>query len=42
MNHGQYRLEIERLANKNVDIVGVNRVDTFLITPEEIIKAYND
>ena len=42
MNHGQYRQEIERLANKNVDLVGVNRVDTFLITPEEIIEAYRD
>ncbi len=41
MNHGQYRHEIERLANENVNIVGVNRVDTFLITPEEIIKAYH-
>ncbi|HBN45028.1 MAG TPA: pyruvate flavodoxin/ferredoxin oxidoreductase [Candidatus Marinimicrobia bacterium] len=40
MNHGQYRHEIERLANENVDLIGVNRVDTFLITPEEIIEAY--
>ena len=41
MNHGQYRYEIERLADKNVDLIGVNRVDTFLITPDEIIEAYH-
>ena len=40
MNHGQYRHEIERYTNENVHLIGVNRVDTFLITPDEIIEAY--
>ena len=41
MNHGQYRQEIERLTNGTIELVGVNRVDTFLITPEEIVEAYH-
>tara|TARA_Y100000031_G_C8226347_1_gene388551 strand:+ start:134 stop:1228 length:1095 start_codon:yes stop_codon:yes gene_type:complete len=41
MNHGQYRHEIQRLVNSDVELVGVNRVDTFLITPREIITAYH-
>ena len=41
MNHGQYRHEIERLTNDTIELVGVNRVDTFLITPEEIVEAYH-
>jgi 2-oxoglutarate ferredoxin oxidoreductase subunit alpha len=41
MNHGQYRQEIERLTNGTIDLVGVNRVDTFLITPEEIMESYH-
>ena len=40
MNHGQYRHEIERLTNGTIELIGVNRVDTFLITPEEIMDAY--
>ena len=40
MNHGQYRHEIERLTNGAIELVGVNRVDTFLITPEDITDAY--
>ncbi len=40
MNHGQYRHEIERLTNGTIELVSVNRVDTFLITPEEIMEAY--
>ena len=40
MNHGQYRHEIERLTNNEIQLIGVNRVDTFLITPEEIVEAY--
>ena len=41
MNHGQYRHEIKRLTNNEIQLVGVNRVDTFLITPEEIVEAYS-
>ncbi len=40
MNHGQYLREIERLIDRNVELVGINRVDTILITPEEITSAY--
>ena len=41
MNHGQYRHEFERLTNDEIELVGVNKVDTFLITPEEIMAAYH-
>ena len=41
MNHGQYRHEIERLTNDEIELVGVNKVNTFLITPEEIMAAYH-
>ena len=41
MNHGQYRKEIERFVDRDVDVIGVNRVDTILITPEEIMDAYH-
>ncbi len=40
LNLGQYRLEIERLAcRKEVEVVGVHRVDGELITPQEILEA---
>lgn len=41
LNHGQYKQEIDRLTNNDVEVIGVNRVDTYLITPEEIIEAYH-
>ncbi|MDP6628197.1 MAG: pyruvate flavodoxin/ferredoxin oxidoreductase [Candidatus Marinimicrobia bacterium] len=41
MNHGQYRKEIERFVDRDIDVIGVNRVDTILITPEEIMDAYH-
>ena len=41
MNHGQYRHEIERLVNRDIELIGVNRVDTILITPEEIMRAFH-
>jgi len=37
MNMGQYILEIERLACGQVEIVGVNKMDTTLISPDEIL-----
>jgi 2-oxoglutarate ferredoxin oxidoreductase subunit alpha len=37
MNLGQYLLEIERLACPPVEVVGVNKMDTTLLSPEEII-----
>ncbi|MGB8645527.1 MAG: pyruvate flavodoxin/ferredoxin oxidoreductase [Anaerolineae bacterium] len=42
LNHGQYRIEIERLAaqlDPRPRVVGLNRVDGELITPEQIIEA---
>ena len=36
-NLGQYRHEIERLAKNGNEVIGVNRVDGFLIYPEQII-----
>lgn len=39
MNHGQYRREIERLAPPDMEVIGVNRVDSLLISPEEIREA---
>jgi len=36
MNMGQYSLEIERLAPDDVEVVGVNKMDTTLVSPEEI------
>jgi 2-oxoglutarate ferredoxin oxidoreductase subunit alpha len=38
LNLGQYRREIDRLASGR-EIVGVNRVDGKLITPEQIVEA---
>ncbi len=36
MNTGQYLLEIERLATPGVEVVGVNKMDTSLVSPLEI------
>jgi len=40
MNMGQYRLEIERLAPSDVKVIGVNKMDTTLISPNEILKTF--
>jgi 2-oxoglutarate ferredoxin oxidoreductase subunit alpha len=37
MNMGQYLLEIDRLAPDGVEVVGVNKMDTTLLSPQEII-----
>lgn len=37
MNLGQYRLEVERLAPAGAQVCGVNRMDTTLISPDEIL-----
>ncbi len=39
LNLGQYRREIERLAQYGQEIIGVNRVDGSLISPTEIMEA---
>jgi len=39
MNTGQYRLEIERLAPKEVEVIGVNKMNTALVSPSEIERA---
>ncbi|MFV2031540.1 MAG: pyruvate flavodoxin/ferredoxin oxidoreductase [Gammaproteobacteria bacterium] len=38
MNMGQYILEVERLAPAGVELVGVNKMDTTLISPDEILE----
>jgi len=38
MNLGQYKLEIERLAGPGIEVIGVNRMDTRLISPVEILR----
>ena len=38
-NMGQYICEIERLAPRDVEVRGVNRMDTVLISPREILNA---
>jgi 2-oxoglutarate ferredoxin oxidoreductase subunit alpha len=38
MNLGLYRREIERLARPDQQVIGVNRLDGKLISPDEIIK----
>jgi 2-oxoglutarate ferredoxin oxidoreductase subunit alpha len=38
MNMGQYRLEIERLAPTGVEVIGVNKMNTYLLSPEEILE----
>jgi 2-oxoglutarate ferredoxin oxidoreductase subunit alpha len=38
MNLGQYLIEIERLAPERVEVVGVNKMDTTLISPQEILE----
>jgi len=37
MNMGQYILEVERLAPTGVELIGVNKMDTTLISPDEIL-----
>ena len=37
MNMGQYVLEIERLAPSGVEVVGVSKMDTTLLSPQEIL-----
>ncbi len=38
MNMGQYLLEIERLAPDNVEVIGVNKMNTSLVSPGEILR----
>lgn len=38
MNMGQYILDIQRLAPPGVEVMGVNKMDTTLISPTEIIE----
>ena len=38
MNMGQYLLEIERLAPDGVEVIGVNKMNTKLVSPEEILR----
>jgi 2-oxoglutarate ferredoxin oxidoreductase subunit alpha len=38
MNMGQYILEIQRLAHKQVEVIGINKMDTTLISPQMILE----
>jgi len=38
MNMGQYLVEIERLAPPGVEVVGVCKMDTTLVSPDEILE----
>jgi 2-oxoglutarate ferredoxin oxidoreductase subunit alpha len=38
MNMGQYIQEIQRLIPTGVEVVGVNKMDTTLLSPDEIIE----
>jgi 2-oxoglutarate ferredoxin oxidoreductase subunit alpha len=38
LNLGQYRQEVERLVRDGVEVLGVNRVDGELISPQEILQ----
>ncbi|MFC1852846.1 pyruvate flavodoxin/ferredoxin oxidoreductase [candidate division CSSED10-310 bacterium] len=38
MNMGQYILEIERLASPETEVIGVNKMNTTLISPDEILQ----
>ncbi|MFH1754952.1 MAG: pyruvate flavodoxin/ferredoxin oxidoreductase [Candidatus Latescibacterota bacterium] len=38
MNMGQYLIEIERLAPRDIEVVGVNKMNTTLISPREILE----
>jgi 2-oxoglutarate ferredoxin oxidoreductase subunit alpha len=38
LNLGQYRREVERLAPDGIEVLGINRVDGELITPEQILE----
>jgi 2-oxoglutarate ferredoxin oxidoreductase subunit alpha len=39
MNMGQYLLEIQRLAPSGVEVIGVNKMNTSLLSPGEIEKT---
>jgi 2-oxoglutarate ferredoxin oxidoreductase subunit alpha len=38
MNMGQYLVEIERLAPPEIEVIGVNKMNTTLLSPTEIIE----
>ena len=38
MNMGQYVLEVERLAPRGVAVVGVGKMNTTLVSPQEILE----
>lgn len=39
LNMGQYVLEIERLAPRDVEVIAVNKMDTTLLSPAEILQT---
>jgi 2-oxoglutarate ferredoxin oxidoreductase subunit alpha len=41
MNMGQYRIEVERLAPSDVEVVGITKMNTLLVSPREILERGN-
>jgi len=40
LNLGQYRRELERFIDRDVKIIGINRVDSLLIPPQDILDIF--
>ena len=38
MNMGQYLVEIERLARPEIEVIGIDKMNTMLLSPTEIIE----
>ena len=38
LNMGQYILEVQRVLGPGIDVIGVNKMDTTLLSPDEILK----
>ena len=38
MNMGQYRHEVERFAQPETEVIGINKMNTTLISPSEIVQ----
>jgi 2-oxoglutarate ferredoxin oxidoreductase subunit alpha len=38
MNMGQYLIEVERMAPPDVEVIGVSKMNTMLVSPQEIIQ----
>jgi 2-oxoglutarate ferredoxin oxidoreductase subunit alpha len=39
LNMGQYRLEVERIVRSSITVTGVNKMNTTLLSPDEILRG---